>query len=153
MGVRALCHLPAMGQRTTLMPRALLQSYNEGIGRGWGFSNCALRKLGSPQKHLGRHKGWGADNGKSGRNAHGMWRGGIPRVAAVLRRKGDYKPHSQGQAPQPACLGSNTLAVHDISTLDMAPRPCYGPGNVLIPLHACVAGSNLTWSIIQVGKK
>lgn len=105
MGVRALCHLPAMGQRTTLMSRALLQPYNEGIGREWGFSNCALRKLGSPQKHLGRYKGWGADNGKSGRNAHGMWRGGIPGVAAVLRRKGDYKPTARARLHSPPALG------------------------------------------------
>lgn len=76
-----------------------------------------------------------------------------PRSRSCPQEEGGLQAHSQGQAPQPSCLGSNALAAHDVSTLDMAPRPCHGPGNVLIPLHACVAGTNLTQSIIQVGKK
>lgn len=48
--------------------------------------------------------------------------------------------------------GSNTLAMHDVSTLKMTAGPRQAPGTVLIPLQAHVAGTHLTQSIIQACK-
>lgn len=70
---------------------------------------------------------------------------------SVLRREGDYEPHSQGQAPQPACLESNTLAMHGVSTLAMAAGPCHARTRLCAnPLHARAADTYLTLSAIRV---